>query len=72
MPGRGDVSALPQDDFARRRAAELLSESNLSIVEIASAVGYNSASQFGVAFKRRYHLTPSQFRRMAHTQKFSS
>lgn len=55
-----------------RRAAELLSESNLSIVEIASAVGYNSASQFGVAFKRRYHLTPSQFRRMAHTQKFSS
>ena len=34
-----------------RRAAELLSESGLSIVEIASAVGYNSASQFGVAFK---------------------
>ena len=52
-----------------RRAAELLSESGLSIVEIASAVGYNSASQFGVAFKRRYQLTPSQFRRMAHSQK---
>ena len=52
-----------------RRAAELLSESGLSIVEIASAVGYNSASQFGVAFKRRYQLTPSQFRRMAHSQR---
>ena len=31
--------------------------------DIAAAVGYNSASQFGVAFKRRYQLTPSQYRR---------
>ena len=37
----------------------------LSIVDIAAAVGYNSASQFGVAFKRRYQLTPSQYRRQA-------
>lgn len=48
-----------------QRAAELLHQSPLSIVDIAAAVGYNSASQFGVAFKRRYQLTPSQFRRQA-------
>ena len=53
---------------ARKRvqhAAELLHRSPLSIVDIAAAVGYNSASQFGVAFKRRYQLTPSQYRRQA-------
>ena len=33
--------------------------------DIAAAVGYNSASQFGVAFKRRYQLTPSQYRRQS-------
>ena len=48
-----------------QHAAELLHHSSLSIVDIAAAVGYNSASQFGVAFKRRYRLTPSQFRREA-------
>ncbi len=48
-----------------QRAAELLHQSPLSIVDIAAAVGYNSASQFGVAFKRRYQLPPSQFRRQA-------
>ena len=46
-----------------QHAAELLHRSPLSIVDIAAAVGYNSASQFGVAFKRRYQLTPSQYRR---------
>ena len=48
-----------------QHAAELLHQSPLSIVDIAAAVGYNSASQFGVAFKRRYQLTPSQFRRQS-------
>lgn len=48
-----------------QHAAELLHRSPLSIVDIAAAVGYNSASQFGVAFKRRYQLTPSQYRRQA-------
>lgn len=48
-----------------QHAAELLHRSSLSIVDIAAAVGYNSASQFGVAFKRRYQLTPSQYRRQA-------
>ena len=48
-----------------QHAAELLHRSPLSIVDIAAAVGYNSASQFGVAFKRRYQLTPSQYRRQS-------
>lgn len=48
-----------------QHAAELLQRSPLSIVDIAASVGYNSASQFGVAFKRRYQLTPSQYRRQS-------
>lgn len=52
-----------------QKAAELLRDSCLSVMEIAEAVGYTSASQFGVAFKRRFHLTPSQFRRRAREEK---
>ena len=36
------------------RAAELLRSSELGVLEVAQAVGYNSASQFGAAFQRQY------------------
>lgn len=45
------------------RAAELLCTTSLPILQVAEAVGYDSASQFGVIFKRQYRLTPSQYRR---------
>ncbi|HJB51591.1 MAG TPA: helix-turn-helix domain-containing protein [Candidatus Oscillibacter pullicola] len=45
------------------RAAQLLCATDQTVLQIASAVGYSSASQFGVAFKARYHLSPAQFRR---------
>lgn len=45
-------------------AAELLSTTSQPILQIASAVGYESVSQFGVAFKRKYHVPPSKYRRM--------
>ena len=52
-----------------QKAAELLREGRLPVTEVAAAVGYTSASQFGVAFKRRFHLTPSQFRRLSREEK---
>lgn len=48
-----------------RRAAELLRTTALPVIQIAAQVGYNSASQFGQAFRRQYHLSPSQYRRTA-------
>ena len=52
-----------------QKAAALLREGRLPVTEVAAAVGYTSASQFGVAFKRRFHLTPSQFRRLSREEK---
>ena len=45
------------------RACELLSATNLPVFRIAESVGYGSASQFGVEFKRRYSLSPLVYRR---------
>ena len=55
-----------------QRAAALLREGHLPVTEVAAAVGYMSASQFGVAFKRRFHLTPSQFRRLSREEKIQN
>ncbi len=49
------------------RAAELLRSSELGVIEVAQAVGYNSASQFGAAFQRQYGVTPGQYRKMSET-----
>ncbi len=46
-----------------QRAAELLCSSSQSIAQIAGAVGYHSASQFGVVFKQRYHMSPLLYRK---------
>lgn len=45
------------------RAAELLNTTALPVIQIASEVGYSSVSQFGAVFKRKYYLTPTQYRR---------
>lgn len=45
-----------------QRAAELLTSSPLSVMQVSVAVGYGSVSQFGVAFRRLYHLPPSRYR----------
>ena len=47
------------------RAAELLSHTDQTVLQVAAAVGYSSASQFGVAFKAQYQITPAQYRRAA-------
>lgn len=46
------------------RAAELLlRESDLSVAEIGSRVGYDNAGNFTVAFKKIMKMTPSEYRR---------
>ena len=45
-----------------RKAAELLTVSNLSIKEIAHAVGYGHHSSFVRAFQRRFAQAPRQYR----------
>ncbi len=45
------------------RAAKLLTETRLSISEIASAVGYDSPGRFTTAFFEKYGAKPSEYRR---------
>lgn len=44
------------------RAKELISNTSLSISEVAQKLGYVSSSQFGVLFKKHYRSTPYEFR----------
>ena len=44
------------------KAKQLLAETNNSISEIASAVGYNSCAYFGKIFKKRENITPKQYK----------
>ncbi len=51
-------------------AAELLiSESELSITEISHSLGYYTPAYFTKLFKKRYGLTPMQYRRYANEEK---
>ena len=45
-------------------ASELLSDTGLSIAEVARNVGYDSQSKFTAAFKSQYGVLPKEFRRM--------
>ncbi len=44
------------------QAAEYLKSTDKSIAEIAQAVGYDSQSRFGAAFKEYYHMLPREYR----------
>ncbi|RJX37516.1 AraC family transcriptional regulator [Paenibacillus pinisoli] len=45
-----------------KKAKELLTASNIPVIEIANQLGYISSSQFSAYFKRYYNLTPSEYR----------
>jgi AraC-like DNA-binding protein len=45
-----------------QKAAHLLAESEMSIKELAFAVGYEHASSFIRAFQRRFAQTPRDYR----------
>jgi len=46
-----------------QQAAKLLGTSDQSILEIALAVGFSNPSHFTRAFRERFHVNPSEFRR---------
>jgi transcriptional regulator GlxA family with amidase domain len=45
-----------------RRGQELLSESAMSVQDVADLVGFRNACNFTTAFRQRIGMTPSQFR----------
>ena len=61
----GDSLASHMKEHRMERAAELLREGNLSVGEVAAAVGYDSPSRFSAAFRERYHMLPSEYRKQA-------
>lgn len=50
-------------EYRLTMAARLLVSSESSILDIASEVGFDNLSYFNRAFKARYHMTPSQYRK---------
>lgn len=48
-------------------AASLLKDSSLSITGIALRVGYTDHSKFSNAFKKKYNLTPSEYKKISKT-----
>lgn len=50
------------------RAAELLSCSSMSVIEVAQSVGYNGCSQFNAAFKKKFGKTPRQYRSLVRSR----
>lgn len=50
-------------ELRMQHALSMLNERNVSISQIAYAVGYNRASSFSVAVQRHFGLTPSELRK---------
>lgn len=47
------------------RAAELLESTNLKVIEIANAVGYENQGKFAKVFAETYGVSPLEFRRLS-------
>lgn len=47
------------------RAAELLRTSSNGVLQVAQMVGYEGTSQFNAVFKRRFGMSPGQYRKMS-------
>ena len=59
----GDSLASHMKEHRLEKAAELLRRGDDSISAVASAVGYDSPSRFSAAFRERYHLLPTEYRK---------
>ena len=59
----GDSLASHMKEHRLEKAAELLRHGDDSISAVASAVGYDSPSRFSAAFRERYHLLPTEYRK---------
>jgi AraC family transcriptional activator of pyochelin receptor len=49
-------------EYRLEKAKQMLQDSQLTIVAIANAVGYANPGHFAAAFKRKYGMTPKEFR----------
>jgi transcriptional regulator GlxA family with amidase domain len=54
-----------------QQSKALLKQSNLSIAEIAFAVGYQDTSHFSALFKRVNAITPNEYRHLVRTKLFN-
>lgn len=59
----GDSLAAHMKEHRLEKAAELLRKGDESVAAIASAVGYDSPSRFSAAFRERYHVLPTAYRK---------
>jgi len=63
LKGTSAASPLELINTARlKKAAELIKNSDHTIAEVAIMVGFHSRSNFGKAFYRQFHLSPTAFR----------
>ncbi|MBE9169349.1 helix-turn-helix transcriptional regulator [Pleurocapsales cyanobacterium LEGE 06147] len=49
-------------EYRLEKAKQMLQDSQLTIVAVANAVGYANPGHFAAAFKRKYGMTPKEFR----------
>jgi len=50
------------DEFLRARSEELLANDRITIKEVAAALGFDNAANFGKTFKRWYGVSPGRYR----------
>lgn len=62
-----ELNTSPHDYLVEKRmiyAQNLLQQSDLTVISIAQTIGYANLSQFNVNFKRKFGISPSQFRKL--------
>lgn len=62
-----ELNCTPHDyllDFRLRQAKQFLTATSHTVEEIAEECGFNSVSHFSRAFRKRIHMTPSEFRNL--------
>jgi ligand-binding sensor domain-containing protein/signal transduction histidine kinase/CheY-like chemotaxis protein len=61
------VTGLTVNEFIKKqrlqKAADLLVQTNFQISEIADSIGYTDTKYFGIEFKKRYEMPPSEYRK---------
>lgn len=65
----GTSIAAHMNEHRMKKAAQLLLESELSIAEIAFAVGYDSQSKFSTAFKKFFQILPKEYKKRRQLQR---
>lgn len=64
----GSSIAAHTKEHRMERAEILLREGNVSVSDAARAVGFDSASRFTAAFKEKYGVSPSEYKRSSNSK----